>query len=99
MDVIESQIDPQNDIFRENAAFHRTLAGELRQRLAQVRQGGGEKYQQRHAEQGKLFVRDRIDKLIDPGSAFLEIAPLSAWGMYEGDAPGAGIITGIGRIS
>src|SRR5258706_5610042 len=99
MDILETQIDSQDSSFRENAAFHRVLADELRQRLAQVRQGGGEKYQQRHAEQGKLFVRERIDKLIDPGSSFLEIAPLAAWDMYEGDAPGAGIVTGIARVS
>ncbi len=99
MDVIESQIDPQNDIFRENAAFHRGLADELRQRLAQVREGGGEKYQKRHAEQGKLFVRERVDRLLDSGSPFLEIAALAAWGMYDGDAPGAGIVTGIGHVS
>ncbi len=99
MDVIESQIDPQNDIFRENAAFHRGLADELRQRLAQIRDGGGEKYQKRHAEQGKLFVRERVDRLLDSGSPFLEIAALAAWGMYDGDAPGAGIVTGIGHVS
>jgi acetyl-CoA carboxylase carboxyltransferase component len=99
MDVIESQIDPQNEIFRENAAFHRGLADELHQRLAQVREGGGEKYQKRHAEQGKLFVRERVDRLLDSGSPFLEIAALAAWGMYDDDAPGAGIVTGIGRIS
>ncbi len=75
------------------------LAAELRERLAQVRQGGGAKYQQRHREQGKLFVRDRIDRLIDPGSPFLEIAPLAAWELYDGDAPSAGIVTGIGRVS
>ncbi len=99
MDVIESQVNPQDAGFLDNAAYHRGLAEELRQRLAQVRQGGGEKYRQRHAEQGKLFVRDRIDRLLDPGSPFLEVAPLAAWEMYEGEAPSAGIVTGIGRVS
>src|SRR5436190_4311439 len=99
MDVIESQVNTQSDDFCENAIFHRGLAGELRQRLAQVREGGGEKYQKRHAEQGKLFVRERVDRLLDAGSPFLEIAALAAWDMYEGDAPGAGIVTGIGRVS
>jgi acetyl-CoA carboxylase carboxyltransferase component len=99
MDIIETQINPQDVQFQENAAHHRTLAEELRQRLAQVRQGGGEKYRQRHSEQGKLFVRDRIDRLLDPGSPFLELSPLAAWEIYEGDAPGAGIVTGIGRVA
>jgi 3-methylcrotonyl-CoA carboxylase beta subunit/propionyl-CoA carboxylase len=64
-----------------------------------MRQGGGPRYLQRHREQGKLPVRERIDKLLDPGSPFLELSPLAAWGLYEDDAPGAGIVTGIGRVS
>src|SRR5215475_14599922 len=99
MDVIESQVNPRDASFLENAAYHRALADELRQRLAVVRQGGGEKYQRRHAEQGKLFVRERINRLLDPGSAFLELSPLAAWELYDGDAPCAGIVTGIGRVS
>jgi acetyl-CoA carboxylase carboxyltransferase component len=75
------------------------LMTELRERVAAARMGGGEKYLQRHRDQGKLPVRDRIDRLIDPGSPFLELSPLAAWDMYDGDAPGAGIVTGIGRIS
>ncbi len=98
MDVIESQIvkDAQ---YEANAAHHRALAAELRERLARVRQGGGERYRQRHEAQGKLFVRERIDKLLDPGAPFLEIAPLAAWEVYADDAPGAGLVTGIGRVS
>jgi acetyl-CoA carboxylase carboxyltransferase component len=99
MDVIDSQVNSQDSDFAENAAYHRALANELRKRLAKVREGGGEKYQKRHAEQGKLFVRERVDRLLDPGSPFLEIAPLAAWALYDGDAPGAGIVTGIGRVS
>ncbi len=99
MDVIESQVNPRDVSFLENAAYHRALADELRQRLAVVRQGGGEKYQRRHAEQGKLFVRERLNRLLDPGSPFLELSPLAAWDLYDGDAPCAGIVTGIGRIS
>ncbi len=63
------------------------LVDEHRDRLAQARQGGGAKYVARHREQGKLPVRERIDGLIDPGSAFLELSPLAAWGMYDDDAP------------
>jgi acetyl-CoA carboxylase carboxyltransferase component len=98
MDTIESQIvkDAQ---FEANAAHHRALAEELRRNLAQVRQGGGAKYRQRHEAQGKLFVRERIDKLLDPGAPFLELSPLAAWEVYEDDAPAAGLVTGIGRVS
>jgi 3-methylcrotonyl-CoA carboxylase beta subunit len=99
MDSIESSIDPQTDQFQQNAAHNRLLAQELRQRMAQVQQGGGEKARARHAEQGKLFVRTRIDRLLDAGSAFLELSPLAAWEMYDNDAPAAGIITGIGRVA
>ncbi|HQE17909.1 MAG TPA: carboxyl transferase domain-containing protein, partial [Aggregatilineales bacterium] len=99
MQPIQSNINPRSDEFKRNAEHNRALAAELRERLAEVRAGGGEKYRQRHEEQGKLFVRDRIDRLLDPGSPFLEIAPLAAWDMYGGEAPGAGIVTGIGRVA
>src|SRR5258707_10028274 len=99
MDILETRINPHDERFQANAAHHRGLAAELRERLALVRQGGGEKYRQRHTEQGKLFVRDRVDRLLDPGSPFLEIAPLAAWELYDGDAASAGIVTGIGRVS
>jgi 3-methylcrotonyl-CoA carboxylase beta subunit len=99
MDTLDSQINPNDAHFQANASHNRALADELRERLALVRQGGGEQYQQRHRDQGKLFVRDRVDRLLDPGSAFLELAPLAAWEMYDGEAPAAGIVTGIGRIS
>jgi len=75
------------------------LVVELRERQARVKEGGGEKYVQRHREQGKLPVRDRIDKLLDQGSPFLELSPLAAWDLYDHEAPSAGIVTGIGRVS
>src|SRR5687767_4972411 len=75
------------------------LLKQLRDRIAAVRQGGGPRYVQRHREQGKLPVRERIDKLLDPGSPFLELSPLAAWELYDNDAPAAGIVTGIGRVS
>jgi acetyl-CoA carboxylase carboxyltransferase component len=99
MDILESQINHNDERFQANLAHNRALVAELRERLAQVREGGGLKYQQRHREQGKLFVRDRIDRLLDPGSPFLEIAPLAAWELYDGEAPAAGIVAGIGRVS
>ncbi len=98
MEVLESQIESNDAKFKQNADHNRALADELRDRLKTARQGGGEKYQQRQREQGKLFVRDRIDRLLDPGSAFLELSPLAAHELYEGDAPCAGVVTGIGRV-
>ncbi len=82
MEVIESHIvkDAQ---FEANAAHHRALVAQLKSRLAEVRQGGGEKYRQRHEAQGKLFVRERIDRLLDSGSPFLELSRLSAQGIPQ----------------
>ncbi|HTP01864.1 MAG TPA: carboxyl transferase domain-containing protein [Anaerolineales bacterium] len=109
MEALPTSIDPGDPLFQSNAEYHRRLAAELRTRLDKVRQGGGEKYRLRQEAQGKLFVRDRIERLLDPGSPFLELSPLAAWDMYgdtssssEADdlaAPGAGIVTGIGRVS
>src|SRR5215207_6492161 len=99
MEPLDSNVDPHDERFQANAVHNRALAQELRERLALVRGGGGEKYRQRHAEQGKLFARERIDRLLDPGSAFLEVAPLAAWELYEGEAPSAGMVTGVGRVS
>jgi 3-methylcrotonyl-CoA carboxylase beta subunit len=78
---------------------HRGLVADLRERLATARRGGPERSRQRHVERGKLLPRDRVDALLDPSSPFLELSPLAATGMYGDAAPGAGIITGIGRIA
>jgi 3-methylcrotonyl-CoA carboxylase beta subunit/propionyl-CoA carboxylase len=99
MDRLPTHIDPGSDLFRNNAARMTALVAELRERLATARQGGGPKYVDRQREQGKLPVRERIDKLLDPGSPFLELSPLAAWDVYDNDAPGAGLVTGIGRVS
>ena len=99
METLSSSIDPSSPEFQQNAGHHRQLANELRQRLALIREGGGEKYRKRQEQQGKLFVRDRIERLLDPGSPFLELSALAAYELYDGDAPGAGIVTGIGRVS
>ena len=74
------------------------LAAELRERLAQVRRGGDEAARARHVERGELLVRERIDRLLDPGSPFLELSPLAAWELYDDVVPAAGIVTGIGRV-
>src|SRR5688572_291110 len=77
----------------------KVLVDELRERLADVRRGGSEAARQKHLDRGKLFARDRVDQLLDPGSPFLELSPLAATGMYGGSVPSAGIVTGIGRVS
>jgi 3-methylcrotonyl-CoA carboxylase beta subunit/propionyl-CoA carboxylase len=99
MDLIASRIRTDTPEFTANALRMTQLVEQLRQRITAVQQGGGPKYVQRHREQGKLPARERIDKLLDAGSPFLELSPLAAWEMYENDAPGAGIVTGIGRVS
>ncbi len=99
MEVLESHVNPRDPQFATFQAHNQALAVELRERLAQVRLGGDEKAHQRHREQGKLFVRERIDRLLDPGSPFLELSPLAAWDLYHNEAPGAGIVTGMGRVA
>src|SRR5262249_39954085 len=74
------------------------VVSELRERTAQVARGGGEKATERHRSRGKLPARERVDRLVDPGTAFLELNALAAWEMYDGGAPGAGIVTGIGVV-
>ncbi|MEU8352506.1 carboxyl transferase domain-containing protein, partial [Streptomyces sp. NPDC048845] len=97
--VLGSAADPASEAWRANEAAHRELAAELRERLAAARLGGGERARARHTARGKLLPRDRVDTLLDPGSPFLELAPLAAEGMYGGRAPAAGVIAGIGRVS
>ncbi|MGW1023954.1 carboxyl transferase domain-containing protein [Streptomyces sp. NPDC002577] len=96
---LTSGADPASEAWRVNEAAHRALGEELRSRLAEARLGGGERARARHVARGKLLPRDRVDTLLDPGSPFLELAPLAAYGMYGGDAPAAGVIAGIGRVS
>jgi 3-methylcrotonyl-CoA carboxylase beta subunit len=99
MDVLQSQVRTGSDAFVRNRDRMAALVAEYRERLATVREGGGAKYVERHRAQGKLPVRERLDLLLDPGSSFLELSPLAAWDLYDHDAPGAGLITGIGRVS
>ncbi|MFG2341417.1 carboxyl transferase domain-containing protein [Streptomyces yangpuensis] len=97
--VLTSAADPASEAWRTNEAAHRELTEGLRARLDAARLGGGEKARARHTARGKLLPRDRVDTLLDPGSPFLELAPLAAEGMYGGAAPAAGVIAGIGRVS
>jgi 3-methylcrotonyl-CoA carboxylase beta subunit/propionyl-CoA carboxylase len=99
LDRIQSQIRTDSPEFQANRDHLAGLVKQLRDRLTVCRQGGGPKYLDRHREQGKLPVRERIDRLLDPGSPFLELSPLAAWDLYENGAPGAGLVTGIGRVS
>ena len=98
MTVIESKVDVRSAEFKANEAVMRRAVDELRMRVATVRQGGGDAARARHVSRGKLLPRDRVDLLLDTGSPFLELSPLAAWDMYDNASPGAGIITGIGRI-
>ncbi|RLL66946.1 carboxyl transferase domain-containing protein [Streptomyces sp. Z26] len=97
--TLVSGVQAASEAGRANEAAHRELSAELRERLAAARLGGGERARARHTARGKLLPRDRVDGLLDPGSPFLELAPLAAEGMYEGAAPAAGVIAGIGRVS
>ncbi|HVX32756.1 MAG TPA: carboxyl transferase domain-containing protein [Solirubrobacterales bacterium] len=96
--VLSSAADPGSEEFARNEAEHRRLVEELNERLARAAGGGGESARARHAERGKLLPRERVDRLTDPGSPFLELAPLAAEDLYDGAAPGAGIIAGVGRV-
>ena len=99
MDVLDSRIDTQSPAFAAQRGAMQKLVDELRGHLAVARAGGGEKAQKRLRELDKLFVRERIDKLLDAGSPFLELGALAAHGLYDGAAPSAGIVTGIGRVA
>jgi acetyl-CoA carboxylase carboxyltransferase component len=99
MQALETHVNSGDPSFQTNRDRMMQLVAELRAREAQAREGGGAKYLQRHREQGKLPVRDRIARLLDPGSPFLELSVLAACGMYDDEAPAAGIVTGIGRVS
>ena len=96
--VLTSNADPASAEFQANEAEHRRLVGELRERLARAAGGGGEKARERHVSRGKLLPRERVDRLLDLGSPFLELAPLAAEDLYDGAAPGAGMIAGVGRV-
>jgi acetyl-CoA carboxylase carboxyltransferase component len=96
---LETRVRIDSPEFKTNHARMSQLVAELRSRTEQARQGGGERYVQRHREQGKLPVRDRLHQLVDPGTPFLELSALAAWDMYGNEAPGAGLVTGVGRVS
>jgi acetyl-CoA carboxylase carboxyltransferase component len=98
MAVLTTQLDREADSFQARRERMEALVAELRERTALVARGGGDKAVERHRSRGKLTARERIDLLVDPGSAFLELNALAAWDVYDGDAPSAGIVTGIGVV-
>src|SRR3990172_2556759 len=98
MTVLTSALEVRSAAFADTAAHHRALAADLRRQVAEIKLGGDERSRQRHVARGKLLPRERVRALIDPGSPFLELSPLAAHGMYGGDIPAAGIITGIGQV-
>ncbi len=99
MSKLRTQVDPESQEFRKNAEAYEALLAGLRENSSEARRGGSEKARSRHEERGKLLARDRIERLLDPDTAFLELSPLAAYGMYDGNVPAAGIVTGIGRVS
>ena len=99
MSAIETRVNTRSEEFLANAAKMEALVTDLEDKVAEVRLGGGEKYQQRHQSRGKLLPRDRIDALLDPGSPFLELSQLAAHGVYDEAVPAAGVVTGIGRVA
>ncbi|HEY2837435.1 MAG TPA: carboxyl transferase domain-containing protein, partial [Rhizomicrobium sp.] len=98
MTVIASLIDKESEAFRANDAHNRALVEELRKKTAQAALGGSESARAKHVARGKLLPRERIQRLLDPGSPFLEIGALAANGLYNDEAPGAGVIAGVGRV-
>ncbi|HUP30171.1 MAG TPA: carboxyl transferase domain-containing protein [Usitatibacter sp.] len=95
---LKSRLDTSSPAFLENTAHHRSLVDDLRAQVARVAEGGGAEAQKKHTARGKLLPRERVRALLDPGTPFLELSQLAAFGMYGDEAPAAGIITGIGRV-
>src|SRR5450755_1277809 len=99
MPALASKLTPRSEDFKANAAAMRALVDDLNAKLATVAQGGGEAARAKHLARGKLLPRERVEMLLDPDTPFLEVAPLAALEMYRNDAPGAGLIAGVGRVS
>ncbi len=99
MPVIESRVNPRSQEFQDNARAMRAQVDDLRRQIAHAAQGGSESARAKHLARGKLLPRERVERLLDPGTPFLELSPLAALDIYDNASPGAGLITGIGRIS
>jgi 3-methylcrotonyl-CoA carboxylase beta subunit len=99
MATLSSQLNVRSAEFQANAAAMQAIVDDLKAKVARVSEGGGEESRKKHTSRGKLLPRERVNQLLDPGTPFLEFSQLAAMGMYEDAAPGAGIITGIGRVA
>jgi len=99
MDLLSTRVDRRSTEFQSNERHHRKLAEQLRERLAEARKGGSESAVATQRKRGKMLPRERIDRLVDPETPFLEMSPLAAWGRHDGEVPSAGIVTGIGRVA
>ncbi|MEK7343041.1 MAG: carboxyl transferase domain-containing protein [Pseudomonadota bacterium] len=97
--IIDTKLSPDSETFSANAAHNRALAEDLRAKVAAAARGGSDSARDKHVARGKLLPRDRVERLLDPGSPFLEVGQLAANGLYDGEVPGAGIVAGIGRVS
>jgi 3-methylcrotonyl-CoA carboxylase beta subunit len=98
MGILRTKIDPAGAKFRENAGVNAALAEDLHRVTASIAPGGPEHARARHEARGKLLPRDRIRALVDPGAPFLEVGQLAAWGLYDGEVPGAGMVCGVGAV-
>jgi 3-methylcrotonyl-CoA carboxylase beta subunit len=99
MAILDSQLNVRSAEFQANAAAMKIIVEDLKLKVAKVAEGGGEEARKKHTARGKLLPRERVNQLLDPGTPFLEFSQLAAYGMYRDEAPGAGIITGIGRVA
>jgi 3-methylcrotonyl-CoA carboxylase beta subunit len=99
MPTLATKLNPRSDEFKTNAAAMRALVDDLNTQLEKIVQGGGDAARAKHVGRGKLLPRERVEMLLDPDTPFLELAPLAALNMYDNDAPGAGLIAGIGRVA
>ena len=98
MDRLPTRVNRVDSDYQKRRTHNLELIETLRQRLDVVNQGGGGKYVERHRSRGKLLARERIEKIIDPGTAFMELSPLAAFELYDGKASSAGIVTGVGLV-
>ncbi|TDF57170.1 carboxyl transferase domain-containing protein, partial [Cupriavidus sp. L7L] len=99
MPTLETKLNARSESFKANADAMRELVADLKAKVAKLAQGGGDDARNKHLSRGKLLPRDRVQQLLDPGTPFLELSQLAAYDMYDDAAPGAGIITGIGRVA
>jgi 3-methylcrotonyl-CoA carboxylase beta subunit len=97
--MIKTKINPDSEAFRTNAAAMEALVADLREKVGKIAEGGSERAREKHLSRGKLLPRERVERLLDPGTPFLELSQMAAYGMYEDQVPSAGLITGIGRVS